>query len=289
MINIFVELQNNLDKLSNYEQIIAKYILQHPQQVLSMNAKELSMKCAVSQATVYRLCDKLGISGFSELKIKISAYMDDYLKNNQEFDFDFPIKQFQTHYEIIGKIKEDYQKTINITADMFNLDELRLVITEMKKAKQVDIYTSAGNIYFALNFKFQMQEIGVNVNVPIDEYQQRLLAASGDNNHFAIIISFQGRGILSNILPKILKEKQTKMLLISAYGYNFKNFDPDYHLFINNHENHYKKISSFSTRLSILFILDVLYTCYFKMNYDENVNKKVAYYDLISKYNDTNS
>lgn len=246
MINIFVELQNNLDKLSNYEQIIAKYILQHPQQVLSMNSKELSMKCAVSQATVYRLCDKLGISGFSELKIKISAYMDDYLKNNQEFDFDFPIKQFQTHYEIIGKIKEDYQKTINITADMFNLDELRLVITEMKKAKQVDIYTSAGNIYFALNFKFQMQEIGVNVNVPIDEYQQRLLAASGDNNHFAIIISFQGRGILSNILPKILKEKQTKMLLISAYGYNFKNFDPDYYLFINNHENHYKKISSFS-------------------------------------------
>lgn len=219
-----------------------------------MNAKELSMKCAVSQATVYRLCDKLGISGFSELKIKISAYMDDYLKNNQEFDFDFPIKQFQTHYEIIGKIKEDYQKTINITADMFNLDELRLVITEMKKAKQVDIYTSAGNIYFALNFKFQMQEIGVNVNVPIDEYQQRLLAASGDNNHFAIIISFQGRGILSNILPKILKEKQTKMLLISAYGYNFKNFDPDYHLFINNYENHYKKISSFSTRLSVLFI-----------------------------------
>ena len=219
-----------------------------------MNSKELSMKCAVSQATVYRLCNKLGISGFSELKIKISAYMDDYLKNNQEFDFDFPIKQFQTHYEIIGKIKEDYQKTINITADMFNLDELRLVITEMKKAKQVDIYTSAGNIYFALNFKFQMQEIGVNVNVPIDEYQQRLLAASGDNNHFAIIISFQGRGILSNILPKILKEKQTKMLLISAYGYNFKNFDPDYHLFINNYENHYKKISSFSTRLSVLFI-----------------------------------
>lgn len=41
MINIFVELQNNLDKLSNYEQIIAKYILQHPQQVLSMNSKRI--------------------------------------------------------------------------------------------------------------------------------------------------------------------------------------------------------------------------------------------------------
>ena len=30
MINIFVELQNNLDKLSHYEKIIAEYILKNP-------------------------------------------------------------------------------------------------------------------------------------------------------------------------------------------------------------------------------------------------------------------
>ena len=45
--------------------------------------------------------------------------------------------------------------------------------------------------------------------------------------------------------------------------------------------NHYKKISSFSTRLSILYILDVLYTCYFKLDYQENIEKKLAYYNNI--------
>ena len=33
-----------------------------------------------------------------------------------------------------------------------------------------------------------MQEIGVSINVPIDEYQQRLQAASSDNSHLAIIV-----------------------------------------------------------------------------------------------------
>ena len=151
----------------------------------------------------------------------------------------------------------------------------------MKKAQIIDVYTSAGNINFALNFQFQMQEIGIQVNVPIDEYQQRLIAASSNENHLAIIITFGGRGILSDILPRILHKVKTPIVLISSYDYTFKDLDPDYQLYISPYENHYKKISSFSTRLSILYILDVLYTCYFKLDYQENIEKKLAYYNNI--------
>ena len=241
-------------------------------------SKDLGKVCFVSTATVYRLCDKLGLSGFSDLKIKITSSLDDYRKSNENFNFDFPVNQFQTHYEIIQKIKEDYEQTLNLTANLFSLDQLRLIASAMKKAQIIDVYTSAGNINFALNFQFQMQEIGKQVNVPIDEYQQRLIAASSGENHLAIIITFGGRGILSDILPRILHKVKTPIVLISSYDYTFKDFDPDY---ISSYENHYKKISSFSTRLSILYILDVLYTCYFKLDYQENIEKKLAYYNNI--------
>lgn len=107
------------------------------------------------------------------------------------------------------------------------------------------MYTSAGNINFALNFQFQMQEIGKQVNVPIDEYQQRLIAASSDENHLAIIITFGGRGILSDILPRILHKVKTPIVLISSYDYTFKDFDPDYQLYISPYENHYKRFHLF--------------------------------------------
>jgi len=279
-MNLFINLKENKD-LSKNERILANYILKHPEDVLKMSSKDLGKVCFVSTATVYRLCDKLGLSGFSDLKIKITSSLDDYRKSNENFNFDFPVNQFQTHYEIIQKIKEDYEQTLNLTANLFSLDQLRLIASAMKKAQIIDVYTSAGNINFALNFQFQMQEIGKQVNVPIDEYQQRLIAASSDENHLAIIITFGGRGILSDILPRILHKVKTPIVLISSYDYTFKDFDSDYQLYISPYENHYKKISSFSTRLSILYILDVLYTCYFKLDYQENIEKKLAYYNNI--------
>lgn len=279
-MNLFINLKENKE-LSKNERILADYILKHPEDVLKMSSKDLGKECFVSTATVYRLCDKLGLSGFSDLKIKITSSLDDYRKSNEDFNFDFPVNQFQTHYEIIQKIKEDYEQTLNLTANLFSLDQLRLIASAMKKAQIIDVYTSAGNINFALNFQFQMQEIGIQVNVPVDEYQQRLIAASSNENHLAIIITFGGRGILSDILPRILHKVKTPIVLISSYDYTFKDLDPDYQLYISPYENHYKKISSFSTRLSILYILDVLYACYFKLDYQENIEKKLAYYNNI--------
>ena len=107
----------------------------------------------------------------------MSASIDNYLKENKDFDFDFPVKQNQSHYEILTKIKEGYDQTLLSTFNLFNLEQLKLSINALKKAKHIDIYTSAGNIFFAENFKFQMQEIGINVNVPEEEYNQRLVAA----------------------------------------------------------------------------------------------------------------
>ena len=279
-MNLFINLKENKD-LSKNERVLADYILKHPKDVLKMSSKDLGKVCFVSTATVYRLCDKLGLSGFSDLKIKITSSLDDYRKSNEDFNFDFPVNQFQTHYEIIQKIKEDYEQTLNLTANLFSLDQLRLIASAMEKSQIIDVYTSAGNINFALNFQFQMQEIGIQVNVPIDEYQQRLTAASSNENHLAIIITFGGRGILSDILPRILHKVKTPIVLISSYDYTFKDLGPDYQLYISPYENHYKKISSFSTRLSILYILDVLYTCYFKLDYQENIKKKLAYYNNI--------
>ena len=279
-MNLFINLKENKD-LSKNERVLADYILKHPEDVLKMSSKYLGKVCFVSTATVYRLCDKLGLSGFSDLKIKITSSLDDYRKSNEDFNFDFPVNQFQTHYEIIQKIKEDYEQTLNLTANLFSLDQLRLIASAMEKSQIIDVYTSAGNINFALNFQFQMQEIGIQVNVPVDEYQQRLIAASSNENHLAIIITFGGRGILSDILPRILHKVKTPIVLISSYDYTFKDLDPDYQLYISPYENHYKKISSFSTRLSILYILDVLYTCYFKLDYQENIEKKLAYYNNI--------
>jgi len=282
MINIFTNLQNN-KTLSHSEQQLANYILENPNKILQMNATQLAKECFVSSATIYRLCDKLNLSGFADLKVRISSSMNDYMKTDKEFNFNFPVNQKQTHYEIIEKICEDYDQTIISTKSLFDLDQIRYAVNAMKKAKYIDIYTSAGNLYFAQNFQFQMHEIGVKVDVPMEEYHQRLSASSSDDTHLAIIITFAGRGLLPEILFKILNKRNVPIVLISSPSYLVEDVNPIAHFFISPYENHYRKISSFSTRLSILCILDVLYASYFKIDYDDNIKKKIAYYQLINE------
>lgn len=282
-MNIFNKLSNTKN-LTNNEKQIVNFILQNPSKFLNMSSDTICKECFVSTTTLYRLCQKLNISGLSELKVKISGSISNYLNENKEFDFDFPVKQNQTHYEILTKIREDYDQTILSTFNLFNLDQLKLAIDAMKKAKQIDVYTSAGNIFFAENFKFQMQEIGITINVPVEEYNQRLVASCSDETHMAILISFGGRGILVNKLAKTLKSNDTPILLISSTEDNPMMELADYQLYLCSNENHYNKMSSFSTRLSLLYILDILFACYFETDYENNLKNKLLYYKKISEF-----
>jgi DNA-binding MurR/RpiR family transcriptional regulator len=280
-MNIF----SKLDKLTNLtenEKTLVSYMQDNPEAFVKMSALEISEACFISTSTIYRLCQKLDLSGLSELKVQVSVSINEYLKEENSIDYNYPFKQNETQNQIVLKIKELYEQTLVSSLNLIDLEQLRLVSNVLEKAQHIDFYTSAGNLYFAENFKFQMQEIGTFINVPIEEYHQLLTASTSDKNHIAIIVSFEGRGIIIERLADILKTNKTPIILISSTNENPLTKYANYHLYLSSNENHFNKISSFSTRLSLLYALDCIYTCYFKSDYKKNVNYKLDAYKKLS-------
>lgn len=280
-MNIFIKFEY-LNDVTESEKLLIDFIKRKPDDFIKMSAAMISKECYVSSSSLYRFCHKLGCSGLSELKVQISSSRNDYMKEKDDFDFDFPIKPNETQYQITHKLKEVYNQTIISSLNILDLEKLRLTVSKMKKAKYIDIYTSAGNIYFAQNFQFQMQEIGVTVNVPIEEYNQRLVASCSDGSHFAIVISFGGRGLMIMDIIRALKLNNTPIVIITTPNSPIEKYG-DYILYMSPYENHYNKISSFSTRLSLLYILDSIYTCYFELDYKNNLEKKIKHYNTMRK------
>ncbi|WP_278329740.1 MurR/RpiR family transcriptional regulator [Clostridium intestinale] len=130
--------------------------------------------------------------------------------------------------------------------------------------------------------KFQMHEIGTFINVPIEEYHQMLTAATSDQNHVAIIVSFEARGIIISNIARTLRKNKTPIILITSANETPLIQYGNYHLILSSNENHFNKISSFSTRLTLLYILDCIYTCYFKLDYDKNIKFKLDAYGKLS-------
>ena len=272
-------------KLSGSEKDIVALIEKDPFAFSEMTLSEICRKSFVSKATLYRLCDKLELNGLSDLKLALKRDESDFRKDKEYFDFDYPIKIGDSNRKIANVLKEDYEKTVGSTLNLMLFDQLNYVAREIDRAECVDIYTSAGNIFFAHNFQFQMQEINKKVYVPEESYVMGLTAASSSSTHFSIMISFGGRGKQLESIAQILKDKGSRILLICSEEAQTLMKFADYKLYMCPNEDHYKKISSFSTRLSLLYILDVIYTVVFKEHYEQNKEYKTKTYQQMVKHN----
>ena len=58
------------------EQVIAGYILKQKYKILSLSAAALARETYTSPAAVIRLCQRIGLSGYQEFKIRFSAELE---------------------------------------------------------------------------------------------------------------------------------------------------------------------------------------------------------------------
>lgn len=276
-MNIFTKI-SQLTKLTDNEKLLVDFILSHPEKVMMMNAKELALQTYVSQTTVYRLCNKLELSNFSDLKVLIATQKKDFEKESQDMDFNYPFFHRQTHHEIIHNMESLYQQTIVATKNLLDLETIKAIVQEMYNAKSIAIYPSVGNISVAENFRQNMQEIGQPIEIATSMYDQHWSTCIKGQNDLVIVISYMGR--TPNILDLMheLKKRKAKIILISATYEEQLSPLANYHLYMCSYESFHEKISSFSSRISLQYILDCLYSCYFERNFYDFLNFKIDNY-----------
>ncbi|EEO5070768.1 MurR/RpiR family transcriptional regulator [Listeria monocytogenes] len=265
-MNILIKIRE-LTNLTNSEKELANYILANPKKTLQCKPKELATAAFVSAATIYRLINKLGLNGIGELKIEIASSLRE-TNEEKDLNYDYPILESDTPYQIMTNLNQIYKGTIDETLNNADPEELVKIGEKLIQAKTIDVYAASANLFFAQNFKFQMQEIGVLVNVPEEDYIQSLSAANSDENHIAIVVSYGGRSRTLQRVVKILSENNVEFATHKIY--------------MASAENHYNKVSSFSTRQSLLSIFDTLYSIYFNQNYEKNIQYKTTNYQKMN-------
>lgn len=135
------------------------------------------------------------------------------------------------------------------------------------------------NLQLALDFKYKLSRINRLVEIQTFQQQQLLSAARSKPNHCALILSYTGetREVLE--VAEILHTTKTPIISITSMGNNSLAQASDLVLNIVTKEKMYSKIGQFSSRTSILMILDFLYAGIFEKDYEENIK----YIDRVNK------
>lgn len=176
---------------SELEKKIADYLIEHKEDVIHMNLKELAEATYTSTATISRFCKKLGEKNFNDFRVHFAE-----ITQSQTFstiNFNKPFMQDSSMNEICHNVGGVYKQTIEGTNQVLDMNELEKAVDYIDKANIIDLFAVGDSFLSALMFEHKMTYVNKFVNLKIIPTEQTQQALHTTKNSVALIISYSGQ------------------------------------------------------------------------------------------------
>ncbi len=103
----------NLESLPKKKYMVIKYVLDHPDDAILMNAADLAKKLNVDPVTIIKACQEIGLKGFHDLKKKLKPNIQ---KQNSRAPFDKFLDEFKINTGVEQAISNSLSRDANMLA-----------------------------------------------------------------------------------------------------------------------------------------------------------------------------
>jgi len=247
-------LRLQFDSFKTAEQSVASYIIEHPDIVVTLSVSELAEKAGTSMATIIRLCKKVGLSGYQEMKLVLAKDIATPLKPIHS-----DVYETDTDSEIATKVFESSMRAIEISYNALNPDHLTAAADAIIKAKRVVIYGFGNSTSIALDLQHKLLRLGVDAIAYSDLHLQIISTASLCEGDVMIAISHSGSSKELVAQAKRAKSLGAKIISITSLGqsplYKISNV-----AFCTASIESEFSVLAFSSRVAQMVIINTLYS-----------------------------
>ena len=280
IINELNELKR-MNKLTSTEQGIVNYILTNPEELEKISSRQLAELTYTSPATVVRICQKLGFSGYSEFKIKYlqevnqTPMMDQINRTN-------PITSEDSLHRIVNKVAALEITAIEQTKKGIDLDQLNRVSELLNQATCIDFYAFDNNLHLAKNACSHFLYAGKQAVIHDSSNAQFMQAFASVEGHVAIIISRTGENPMLYRIATILCEKKIPLLVLTESRHSSLAKISTEHLYLYN-VHRFTDMGTILFQTSVQYLFDLLFAILFSRNFENSV-KQNEMYEEINEY-----
>lgn len=270
-------------EFSNSERVIIDFILKEKMNIKNMTMKEIANATYTSPSTLIRIAYKMKFKGWNELK---EAYLkeEEYLQTHfLDIDANLPFSNDDTIMSIASKIATLKKEAIDDTLSLVRHDDLQKAVQMIKKASSIYVFAVSNNGLITQEFAHNMSRIKKKVTICNLQGELVYSAINVDIQSCAIIVSYSGETPILSRVIQALKMNGIPIIAITNIGENTVSRNADVVLRICTREKLYSKIATFSTDVSFEYILDLLYSCVFSLDYDKNLERKTKISQMIEK------
>lgn len=251
--NSFSRLRSMLASLSVKERLAACYMLENPEEVIHSSISELAEKSGVAEATIFRLCKRLGYKGYQAFKIALARDIVRPIENIHE-----EITNEDNMVHIARKIFSSSMEAMKDTLALLEHEPLELAVEYLAGAKKIDFYGSGGSGIIALDAYHKFIRTGIQVMAHTDSHLQLMSASLLDKDCVAVGISHSGSNIDVVEAIQVARERGAKTIGISSTMKSPLTRAVELSLYTTSRETLFRS-EAMASRLVQLSVMDVLY------------------------------
>lgn len=239
--------------LSASEQVIAQYILDHPECILKSSAKELANQCYTSSPTIIRFVRKLGFMGYPEFRYQYIEEYNSIPKMNEEITLASSLN------DVLALLPKRYEMIAKNSADRINTKEFSFIVSEFRKSNTIDFYATGINMGIAQAACVRFNNLGYHAQVQLGINKHYIYQQSDQQKEktLSFIISHTGTNESVIEVAHFLKNQNMKMVHLGRANNTLYNL-ADYHILWDN-DRYDSRYDNLSYPISLMFILDTLY------------------------------
>jgi DNA-binding MurR/RpiR family transcriptional regulator len=255
---------------------IADFVLDDPGQVVRMSVTELSEATESSEGSVINFCQRLGLSGFQQLKLSLAQevvqpvhFIHEDLERGDDAD------------TVCRKIFHSGVQALRDTLSVLDPKALVRAVELFRAAKRIEIYGIGSSAPIAEDAHYRMLRIGLEAKVVIDSHVQAISASRTDPDVAVLTVSHSGATHETLAATRLARAAGAKTVVITNYARSPLQAHADVVLFTMARETLFRT-EAMTSRIAQLSIVDTLIACLAMANYDKAVDTIRRTFEVLS-------
>lgn len=260
--------------LTERERDIARWLLEHPEQVEHLSARELGSATFTSAASVTRFCQKLGFKGYPDFKLRFVSELQEARGRRPEGAL--LLRQRESALTLVRKVTEVARKAVDETNRQLSLEQLIRVSTLLQQAVYLDFYAYDTVAFLAEYACSQFYFAGKRAQVYTATNMQGFSALLPAEGHVAILISYTGEDTRLVALARLLRCQGTPVVVIANDAERtLAKLADEFLCAVTSRKTEEFRVSMFAS--SAKYLLDLLFSLVFSQSYDANIRRNEQY------------
>ncbi len=261
------------DQFTDLEKGIATYILNHKDDIVDLKITDLAEITYTSPSTISRFCKKIGEKSYNDFRIHFASTVIGEYKS--QIDYNRPFLNKDQPLKVVNQLGNLYEETIEITKSFLEEDTLKEIQDLLSKKQIIDVYGVGSAYITALNFEQKMMSTPYFVNLKHVPQDQSVQAVFSNKDSVSIVISYSGEEAEIKTIVNHIKRGNGTIIAITSINDSYLRKNANYCLTLCSKENIFSKIGAYSSKVSADFVVDVLFSLMFQMNYNINLIEKL--------------